>query len=151
MGYVEDLRKLIGNYPIILVGAAALIFEEHSRLLLLRRTDNGCWGIPGGALEPGESLLDTVKRETREESGLEIENLTLFDVFSGPELYYRYPNGNEVYNVTVVYLAKHVSGILRTDPTEHSEAVYFDLQSIPNELSPPIIPVIEKLIQDGGF
>jgi ADP-ribose pyrophosphatase YjhB (NUDIX family) len=151
MGYVEELRKLIGNYPIILVGAAALILNERGRLLLLRRTDNGCWGIPGGTMEPGESLLDTVKRETQEETGLETESLTLFDVFSGPELYYRYPNGNEVYNVTVVYLAEHVSGILRMDPAEHTEAVYFDLQSIPDELSPPIIPVIEKLIQNGGF
>jgi 8-oxo-dGTP pyrophosphatase MutT (NUDIX family) len=151
MGYVEELRKLIGNYPIILVGAAALILDKHDRLLLLRRTDNGCWGIPGGTLEPGESLLDTVKRETLEETGLEIDSLTLFDLFSGPELYYRYPNGNEVYNVTVVYLAEHVSGILRIDLAEHTEAVYFDLQSIPDELSPPIIPVIEKLVQNGGF
>ena len=64
MGYIEELRKLIGNYPIILVGAAALILDQQDRLLLLRRTDNGCWGIPGGAMEPGESLADTVKRET---------------------------------------------------------------------------------------
>jgi ADP-ribose pyrophosphatase YjhB (NUDIX family) len=151
MGYTEDLRKLIGNYPIILVGAAALIFDERDRLLLLRRTDNDRWGIPGGAMEPGESLEETVRRETLEETGLEIEAMSFFDIFSGTKFYYRYPNGNEVYNVTVVYLAKHISGILRTDPAEHTEAVYFDLQSIPNELSPPIIPVIENLVQNGAF
>jgi ADP-ribose pyrophosphatase YjhB (NUDIX family) len=73
MGYIEDLRKKIGHSPIIMVGAAALIFNEQNELLLLHRTDNGCWGIPGGALEPGESLEDTARRETREESGLNIE------------------------------------------------------------------------------
>jgi ADP-ribose pyrophosphatase YjhB (NUDIX family) len=151
MGYVEDLRKLIGNYPIILVGAAALIFDEYSRLLLLRRTDNGCWGIPGGAMEPGESLEEAVRRETREEAGLEIEKVSFFDIFSGPKFYYRYPNGDEVYIVSVVYLSKHFSGILRIDPAEHSEAIFFDLQSLPTRLSPPIIPVIEKLVQNGSF
>lgn len=151
MGYIEDLRKEIGHSPIIMVGAAALIFNEQNELLLLHRTDNGCWGIPGGALEPGESLEDTARRETREETGLKIESLTFFDIFSGPEFYYRYPNGDEVYNVMAAYLSKHVSGSLRIDPAEHSEAKYFNLQTLTVELSPPIVPVIMKLIENGYF
>jgi 8-oxo-dGTP pyrophosphatase MutT (NUDIX family) len=149
MGYIEELRKFIGTYPIIHVGAAALIFDKQGRLLLLRRTDNGCWGISGGGMEPGESLADTVKRETREESGLEIEQMTLFDVFSGPEFYYCYPNGDKVYNVTAVYRSHKVSGSIQINQDEHTEARYFDLSALPAEISPPIRPILEKLIHNG--
>jgi len=151
MDYIEALRKMIGNYPIILVGSAILILDQNDRLLLLRRTDNQCWGISGGAMEPGENLADTARRETREETGLEIGEMSFFEVFSGPDQHYIYPNGDEVYNVIVVYLSKDVSGILRIDPVEHTKADYFDLKSLPTNLSPPIIPVIEKLIQNGRF
>ncbi len=101
--YIEELRSRVGNYPLIMLGSAVCVFDSHERLLLLRRTDNGYWGLPGGAMEPGESLEDTARRETREETGLEVARLSLMGVFSGPELHYRYPNGAEVYNVTAVY------------------------------------------------
>jgi 8-oxo-dGTP pyrophosphatase MutT (NUDIX family) len=150
-GYIEELRKLIGHYPVIMVGAAVLILDDQDRLLLLHRTDNDFWGIPGGSMEPGESLVDTVKRETREETGLEIEDLTFFEIFSGSDQHYVYPNGDEVYNVFAVYRSRHISGSLKLDPTEHTEANYFDLQSLPPKISPPIIPVIQKIIQNGSI
>ncbi len=150
MGYIEELRKRIGSYPIIMVGAAALILDQQERLLLLRRTDNESWGIPGGAMEPGESLVDTVKRETLEETGLQLEEMTFFDIFSGPDQHYIYPNGDEVYNVVAVYLSRNISGAFMLNPAEHSEAQYFDKNSLPIKISPPIIPVIEKLIQNGS-
>ena len=97
---------MVGNRPIIMVGATALILDENERLLMLRRTDNGCWGVPGGAMEPGESLEDTVKRETREETGLMIGEMSFYGIFSGPEFYYKYPNGDQVYIVTAVFLTR---------------------------------------------
>jgi 8-oxo-dGTP pyrophosphatase MutT (NUDIX family) len=151
MGYIAELRKRIGSYPIIMVGAAALVLDQHNRLLLLHRTDNDCWGIPGGAMEPGESLVETVMRETMEETGLQLDDLTFFDIFSGPGQHYVYPNGDEVYNVVGVYIARSVSGLLKIDPAEHCEAGYFDLGALPGPISPPIIPVIEKLVQNGSF
>jgi 8-oxo-dGTP pyrophosphatase MutT (NUDIX family) len=143
MSYIRELRQLVGNRPLIMVGAAVLVLDSQKRLLLLRRSDNHCWGIPGGAMEPGESLEDTARRETLEESGLVIGELSLYGVFSGPELYYRYPDGAEVYNVTAVYTPSDVRGELRLD-VEHIEAGYFDLHDLPSPLSPPIQPIIEK-------
>lgn len=145
MGYIEELRKKIGSQPMIMVGAAALILDPQDRLLLLHRTDNDCWGIPGGAMELGESLIDTVKRETREETGLQIDDLTFFELFSGRDQHYIYPNGDEVYNVVAVYLSRSASGVLEIDPVEHSAAHYFGLDALPDKISPPIIPVIEML------
>ncbi|MCP4541764.1 MAG: NUDIX domain-containing protein [Chloroflexi bacterium] len=128
-----------------MVGAAALIINQKEELLLLRRSDNDSWGIPGGAMEPGEILEETVKRETFEEAGLEIDDLALFGVFSGPDLFYEYPNGDQVYNVTVVYLVRNVNGQLQVDINEHSEAQFFALDSLPSRTSAPIKPILQRL------
>lgn len=95
--------------------------------------------------------MDSIKRETREETGLEIEEMTFLDIFSGPEYYYRYPNGDEVYNIIAMYKSRHVTGKLLLNPDEHTEAQYFDLDDIPQDLSPPLLPIFKKLIHDGDF
>src|SRR5664280_453363 len=98
MNYIQSLRQYIGHRPILMVGAAILIVNNENRLLLLERSDSSCWGPPGGAVELGEEVEAAARRETLEETGLEIGGMELFGVFSGPQLYYRYPNGDEVYN-----------------------------------------------------
>ena len=143
MDYILQLRKYIGHRPILMVGAAILVVDDQSRLLLMKRSDSGCWGAPGGAVEPGEVVEDAALRETLEETNLVIEDMTLFGVFSGMELYYKYPNGDEVYNVTIVYLSRKWSGAVQIND-EHVEWKWFDGNEIPEDISPPIKPVIEK-------
>lgn len=145
MGYIEDLRKLVGSRTILLVGAAVLVTDEQGRLLMNLRPDNRLWGIPGGATELGESVEETAVRETREETGLEIEDLKLFAVFSGPQFYYQYPNGDEVHNVSVVFEAKKVRGRLVESSEESLRLRFFAKGEIDLEqVSPPVRPVIEK-------
>ncbi len=143
MNYIQELRRSVGNIPIIMVGATLLILNSVDRLLMLRRTDNHCWGVPGGAMEPGEYIEETARRETREETGLEVRSMQLYNVFSGPELYYRYPNGAEVYNVSVVYITRDVQGQLVLNSTEHDESGYFPLDTLPELVSPPIRPILD--------
>jgi 8-oxo-dGTP pyrophosphatase MutT (NUDIX family) len=143
MDYILQLRQYIGHRPILMVGAAILVLDEQGRLLLMKRSDSGCWGPPGGATEPGEVVEEAAKRETLEETNLEVGKMTLFGVFSGPELYYKYPNGDEVYNVTIVYIANDWRGEVRLNH-EHTEWQWFRVDEIPEDLSPPIKPVIEK-------
>ena len=126
-----------------MVGAAILIVDNQNRLLLMKRSDSGCWGLPGGATEPGEVVEDAAKREALEETGLQVGEMALFGVFSGPELFYKYPNGDEVYNVTIVYLSHDVSGDIHLN-AEHTEWRWFAKEEIPEDISPPIKPVIEK-------
>jgi len=145
MDYIRTLRRLVGNRPLVMVGATVLITDRRNRLLLLRRRDNGCWGVPGGYLEPGESLEEAAKREVQEETGFEIHKLLLSNVFSGPELYYRYLNGDEVFIVSVVYVTHHVKGRLTLND-EHTEGRYFSLQELPSPLSPPIKPIIKWFV-----
>ncbi len=80
---------------------------------------------------------EAARRETLEETGLQVGKASLFWVFSGPELYYKYPNGDEVYNVTIVYLSRDVNGEVRLNG-EHSEWRWFAWKDIPADLSPPI-------------
>lgn len=146
MEYIQSLRQYIGHAPVLVVGAAVLIMDNENRLLLMKRSDSGCWGPPGGVVEPGEYVEDAAKRETLEETGLHIRSMDLFGVFSGPDLYYKYPNGDEVYNVTIVYLSRDLSGDIHLNG-EHTEWSWFAAADIPDDLSPPIEPVIQQFVE----
>ena len=146
MGYINDLRQIVGNRPLIMVGATLLMVDQQQRLLMMKRTDNGCWGVPGGALEPGENLEQALQRETKEETGLDVQDLELFGVYSGSGQFYRYPNGDEVHNVSVAYLSRSVSGDLKINLQEHSEARYFHLAHLPVQISPPINVILSDLL-----
>jgi len=145
MDYINEIRKLVGHRSIILVGTTLLALNDQDQLLMLKRTDNNCWGVPGGAMEPGERIEDTLKREAQEETGLEIEGAELFGIYSGPEQHYRYPGGDEVDNVSIVYLARNIGNPSAVNPAEHSEYQFFDLNHLPAEISPPIRPIISDL------
>ena len=63
------------------VSVAAVITDDHDRALLIQRRDNGHWDPPGGVLELGETIEDGLRREVREETGLDIEPLALTGVY----------------------------------------------------------------------
>ena len=130
-GYVSAMRALVGSRPLLLVSAGVVVLDREGRLLLQRRGDDGTWCIPGGALEPGETLVETARRELREETGLVATELALLDVFSGPEFYLRYPGGDEAYVVGAVFLARHWTGELRSDSEETRALAFFDLRHLP--------------------
>ena len=104
------------------------------------------WGVPGGAMELGETTEETARRELLEETGLTADGLTLFDVFSGEELYYRYPSGEEVYNISIVYITRGTQGDINLLDGEHYDFQYFELSKLPKDISPPIKPILRKLV-----
>lgn len=144
--YIGDLRKLIGTTPIIMCGANVILLNEKDEILLHHRVDRDWWGLPGGAMELGESLEETASREAFEEVGLTCRNMKLFNVYSGKELYYKYPDGNEVYNVTATYICKEYTGKIQVDLTEGRDAKFFPLNKIPSNLSSTIKGSIEEFI-----
>jgi 8-oxo-dGTP pyrophosphatase MutT (NUDIX family) len=141
--YILQLRQYIGHRPILMVGAAVLVLDGENRLLMMKRSDIGRWGIPGGAMELGEVVENAARREALEETNLEIGEMSLFGVFSGPELYYKYPGGDEVYNVSIVYMSHDWRGEIKLN-AEHSEWQWFHASEIPEDISPPIKPIIEQ-------
>jgi len=143
MDYILQLRQFVGHRPILIVGASVLIVDAENRLLLLKRSDNGCWGMPGGGVEPGEVVEAAARREAREETALDVGEMALFGIFSGPELFYVYPNGDETHNVIIVYLSRDARGQVRIND-EHTEWRWFAPADIPADLSPPIRPIMEQ-------
>lgn len=63
MGYIGELRKLVSSKLLLMIGANVIVLNHKHEILLQIRTDNQCFGIPGGALEIGESLEETAKRK----------------------------------------------------------------------------------------
>ena len=94
-------------------------------------------------MEPGELVEDTARRETFEETNLEINEISLLGVFSGPELYYKYPNGDEAYNVIIAYVSQDWHGNIKLND-EHTEWRWFKASDIPENISVPVKPIIEQ-------
>jgi 8-oxo-dGTP pyrophosphatase MutT (NUDIX family) len=132
--YYKQLRTFVGTQPLILPGSVVIIVNEKGEVLLQHRND-GRWGLPGGLMELGESLIDTAIREVYEETGLSIKKLELVDIFSGSEYFYKIENGDQIYSVTALYTTKNVNGNLVIDSSESKDLKYFDIDTIPQETS----------------
>jgi 8-oxo-dGTP pyrophosphatase MutT (NUDIX family) len=145
MSYVRELRSLIGHRPLIIAGAAVLIFNQDNCLLMQRRKDNQQWGLIGGSMEIGESLEETARREVLEETGLELNELNWFDLFSGREVIYELPHGDVVVNVIAVYISRKFRGQLQLSE-EGLELRFFKLNELPTNISPPDRPIITRYL-----
>lgn len=125
-----ELRKIVGNRPLLSAGATVLVIQNGTVLLNLR-SDTKTWGIPGGGMELGESLEETAHRELFEETSLRAEKMELLTVLSGKDFYFVYPNGDELYSVVALYQAIHVSGELNIADGESLELAYFPFDNLP--------------------
>ncbi|REJ10392.1 NUDIX hydrolase [Halobacillus trueperi] len=134
MNYVRELRKEVGTRPLILPGAVVIIENDHQEILLQHRKDGG-WGLPGGLMELGESLEETARREVKEETGLQLGELKLLDIFSGEDYFFKVSNGDELYSVTAVYRADDYRGKLLVDGDESREVTFFSTNRLPAGLT----------------
>lgn len=155
MGYIINLRKELknSNRPLIMTSAGVLIFDEDNKLILQRRSDNKMWGIPGGSMEPGETFEEVAIREAHEEINLKVKNLKLFDVFSGEQCHYTYPNGDEIYNASVIYICNEYEGEVKGDSVETIDVQSFSKNELPpmDKINPPDRIVISKAKKELKF
>jgi len=100
----------VGRTAPIRLGVTAAILDPDGRLLLTRRADNGEWCLPGGAVDPGESLAEACAREVREEIGVEARITRLIGTYSSPDIVAVYPDGNRAQIVAAVFRAEIVAG-----------------------------------------
>lgn len=142
-----DLRKIVGHRPLLQAAASIIIENEKGQVLLGKRTDNHQWGYSGGSIELGETVEEAAKRELFEEMGLIADELEFFMLNSGEETHYTYPNGDEVYNVEIIYICRKYHGNIKRQEEEMEILEFFDVDDIPEDISDPIRPVVRKYIK----
>ena len=143
--YLKNLRKLIGNTPILICGASVIVLNENNEILLQLREDSNCWGYAGGSVDINEVVEDAAKRELLEETGLVATELELFGIFSGEALYHVYPNGDEISAVEIVYLCRDYTGVPQADMVETLKVRFFSIDALPENLFTPNLPALQKL------
>jgi len=141
--YLINLRRLVGNMPILVCGASVIAENENGEILLQLRKDNNCWGYPGGMVDINEVVEDAAKRELFEETGIVAGKLELFGVFSGKESYYIYPNGDEVSIVDIIYICKDYNGEAKADNIESIDARLFPVNELPDNISTPCVQALK--------
>ncbi|MEW4328534.1 NUDIX hydrolase [Rossellomorea marisflavi] len=142
--YIKEMRSLIGTRPLMVAGATVLCINERKELLLQYRSDADIWGLPGGVMEYGETLEETAARELYEETGLLAGGLQFIRILSGAEECHTYPNGDQIYGVTAVYLTHQVTGTLKAGG-ESRELRYFAIDELPSPLVPKARRIINEL------
>lgn len=147
MSYIRDVRALVGHRPLVLTSAMVIILNPEGEILMQQNAATGAWHVPGGYLEPGEAIEDTARREAKEETNLDVGDLTLFGVFSGPEFHWFAPNGDEVYNVTVAFVTTDYRGTPKADGEEGKALKFVALASLPEDLGPPARQVLDAFVK----
>ena len=131
MNYIQNIRKKVGKDKIILNFTCGIL-SQSGKILLQKRADKGTWGLPGGALELGESALEALVREFYEETGVEVRVEKLLNVYT--KYSDSYPNGDEAQVLTILYLVSSETSISINFFTsdETLELGFFDHSDIQN-------------------
>jgi len=125
-GYVKWLRGKVGSQLIYLVYASAVIFDAQGRILAQTRYDFDWLSIPGGAMEPGETLLQTARREVLEETGITAGIRGLAGLLTHPRHNLRYPTGDQVQQWTAIFWGEAAGGALQADGGETLTAFFIE-------------------------
>ncbi|MBU8857229.1 MULTISPECIES: NUDIX domain-containing protein [unclassified Micromonospora] len=105
----------------IVVAVTVFVQDEMGRVLLIQRTDNGLWALPGGAQEFGEYIAETAVRETREEAGVEVEVTSVVGIYTNPNHVVEYSDGEVRQQFSICFRGRYVSG--QPTPSDESSEV----------------------------
>ncbi|MGY0004128.1 NUDIX hydrolase [Micromonospora sp. I033] len=129
----------------LVVAVTVFVQDEDGRVLLIKRSDNSLWALPGGAQDVGESTAQAARREVEEETGLRVELTGISGIYSDPAHVIAYDNGEVRQEFSVCLRAKPVGGTIRTSD-ESSEVRWVEPEAMERL---PIHPSMLLRIQHG--
>ena len=125
--------------------AASIVLIQDDKILMLKRSDNLCWSLPGGTLEHNENLITCLIREVKEECNLDIEIIDMIGTYTDPNIIVEYMDGEVRREFTIVFYGKIVGGDIKID----EESLAFDFIPIDKVLDLNMTPSQKRRIEDA--
>jgi len=113
----------------VVPSVVAIVQDDQGRVLMIYKTDNNKWALPGGGHEPGEAISDTVVREVKEETGYDVEVETITGTYTNPNHRMAYDDGEVRQQFSIAFRARLVGGAPRTS-SESSEVEWLTAEQI---------------------
>ena len=137
------VEERVGRRGQLSLATTAVAFDADDRLLLVQRRDNGLWALPGGIMQPGETVAEAVAREVREETGFQVVPVHLIGVYSDPDLLVSYPDGTKHHPVVLCFRCEIRGGSADTGE-ETLDVGFFTLDDLP-----PLVPQHRQRLHDA--
>lgn len=134
----------------LMPAASAVVADGEGRILLARRRDNDLWTIPGGGMEPGETIAQTAVREVKEETGIDVEILRLVGLYSDPRHVVEYTDGEVRQQFSISFACRPTSTATATSD-ETSEVRFVEPAELDRlDIHPSIRLRIQHYLEDLG-
>lgn len=128
--YIDDPNAPAINS--VVPSVVCVVRDERGRVLMIHKVDNDLWALPGGGHDPGESIVDTVVREVREETGVEVEVTGLTGTYTNPNHRMAYDDGEVRQQFSLCFTARRVGGEVREDSSETKAVRWVDPSDLPS-------------------
>jgi ADP-ribose pyrophosphatase YjhB (NUDIX family) len=126
--YLNDPNAPAANS--IVPAVSAIVTDEHERILLILRTDNNYWSIPGGGIQPGETIKQAAVREVKEETGIDCEVTGLIGIYSNPNHVAAYDDGEVRQEFSICFATRMLGGSKRTSD-ESADVRFISPEQLP--------------------
>ncbi|MCW7989109.1 NUDIX hydrolase [Streptomyces platensis subsp. clarensis] len=98
----------------VVPSVTAVVRDDRGDILLIHKTDNDLWALPGGGHDVGESVAQTVIREVKEETGISVAVEDVIGLYTDPQHVMAYDDGEVRQQFSICFHARPIGGTLRT-------------------------------------